>query len=167
MRLARWGIAITVLATLGCAGSRLEEGVFHSARGYRVAVPGPDWMVANDDRTELTLRNRTVPAAMLAHATCGNAPSRTPLPTLTFQLVASLRDRTVLERGDGALDGLPAQHTILEGRPGPDAEPVRVETWVARDPRCIYDLAYAASPAIFDTWRPDFQRFVETFTRTP
>lgn len=158
---------MTMLATLGCAGSRLEEGVFRSSRGYRIVVPGPAWVVANEDGTELTLRNRTAPAAMLANATCEEAPARSALPTLTFQLLASVRERRVLAGGEAALDGLPAQYTVVEGRGDRDSAPVRVEAWVASDRRCVYDLAYAAAPGVFDEWRPDFRRFVETFARTP
>lgn len=158
---------MTILATVGCAGSRLEEGVFRSSRGYRVVVPGPAWVVANEDGSELTLRHRTAPAAMLANATCEGATARGALPALTLQLIASVRERTVIARGEGTVDGLPAQYTVLEGRLERGAERVRVEAWVARDRRCVYDLAYAAAPAAFEQWRPDFRRFVETFARTP
>ena len=52
---------------------------------------------------------------------------------------------------------------IRDGQLGARDAPVRVEAYVLKDTRCVYDFAYAASPATFETWRADFQRLVESF----
>jgi hypothetical protein len=40
---------------------------------------------------------------------------------------------------------------------------VRVETYVLKDARCVYDFAYVAPPASFEAWRAEFRRLVESF----
>ena len=68
------------------------------------------------------------------------------------------RDRVTLERGDVEVNGRLAAHTVLDGQLGSRDAPVRVEAYVLKDARCVYDFAYAAPPASFETWRADFQR---------
>ena len=61
-----------IVALAGCgAGRRIENGVYHSTKGYRVTVPGADWVVADASRADLELRHRDGAAAMLANAQCG------------------------------------------------------------------------------------------------
>ena len=40
----------------GCAGRRLDNGVYRSEHGYRVTVPGPDWKVVESSGADLELR---------------------------------------------------------------------------------------------------------------
>ena len=56
--------AVIVLA--GCAtGPRIENGIYHSAKGYRVTMPGADWSVAGESKADLQLRHQDGMAAML------------------------------------------------------------------------------------------------------
>jgi len=59
-----------VLALTACAGRRIENGVYHSTKGYRVTLPGADWAVAAESKADLELRHQDGMAAMLAHAEC-------------------------------------------------------------------------------------------------
>src|SRR5262249_56018020 len=54
----------------GCAGRRLQDGVYRSEHGFRVTVPGPGWRVVDGSRAELELRRADGEAGMLAHPTC-------------------------------------------------------------------------------------------------
>ena len=65
---------------------------------------------------------------------------------------------------DVTVAGRPARHAVIEGRHQEAREPMRVELYVMRDGRCVYDFLYAAPPAAHDAGRPDFERFVTTFT---
>ena len=49
-----------VIAFTGCAGRRIENGVYHSDKGYRLTLPGPDWSVAADSKADLELRQRAL-----------------------------------------------------------------------------------------------------------
>ncbi len=156
------GVAAAGLVA-GCAGRRIEGGIFHSPKGYRVALPGEEWTVAEKSASDLELRHRTAPAAMLANAQCGGrAPARS-LDVLSRHLLIGLQSRTAVERGEISVRGRRAAHTVLDGRLSAKDEPVRVETYVMKDERCVYDFAYAAPPRFFETWRAAFQRFVESF----
>ena len=156
------GIGIALVAG-GCAGTRLADGVFHSAKGYRVAVPGPDWQVVSRTRADLELRHRVEPAGMLVKASCDGVSTRADLKALARHLLAGLRDRVVVSAGEISLNGKVAHHAVLDGRADDGEDPVRVELYVMRDARCVYDLLYVAPPASFDDWRPAFARLVESF----
>ena len=156
------GVAAAGLVA-GCAGRRIEGGVYHSPKGYRVALPGGEWTVAEESGSDLELRHRTAPAAMLANAQCGGrAPARS-LDIFSRHLLIGLRSRTAVERGEVSVGGRRAAHTVLDARLSAKDAPVRVETYVMKDERCVYDFAYAAPPRSFETWRAAFRRFVESF----
>ena len=151
------------LVVAGCAGRRIEAGVFHSAKGYRVGVPGGEWTVANESRADLELRHRTEPAGMLVNASCDAGAPRAGPAVLARHLLSGLRDRTVISTEEIVVDGRVTRHSVVEGRLGREDDPVTLEVYVMRDARCVYDFLYAAPPASFPRWEGEFQRFVGTF----
>jgi hypothetical protein len=160
----RLAVAVVLAAGLGgCATARIEDGVFHSARGYRVALPGPEWRVATDGRAELDLRHRAVAAGMLANAVCDRTAARQSAGVLARHVLVGLRDRAVLERATVSLGGRPALRTVVEGRPESGGDRVRVEAWVLTDGRCVFDLLYVARVDVFETGWADFRRLVASF----
>ena len=58
------------------------------------------------------------------------------------------------------MHGEVARHAVIDGRVG---EPVRLELYVMRDERCLYDFLYVAPPEAFDAERPAFERLVHEF----
>ena len=151
-------------AIAGCAGKRIEHGIFHSPKGYRIAIPGNGWMVTPDSRADLELRRPPGRLGMLVNAACYPESLKSSLPILERHLLSGLRDRRVVTAEDVTVAGRPARHAVVEGRWRDEAVPVRVELYVMRDGRCVYDFLYAASPASFEAARPEFERFVETFS---
>ena len=79
--------------------------------------------------------------------------------------VVGLRARDTLENGLARVGGLLAAHAVLEAQVTGEDERVRVEAYVLKDDRCVYDLVYVAPTSVFAERRPDFQRFVESFVR--
>jgi hypothetical protein len=157
------GVAVVVVAA-GCAGKRFENGMFHSGSGYRVALPGPAWVVAEGGQAELELRHRAVPAGMLVNAACDGAATGRSFAVLTRHLLIGLRDRTVLASDEVGVNGQRAGRTVVEGRLAGRDQRVRVEAYVLKDGRCVYDLLYVAPPEAFDALRADFEAFVQSFT---
>jgi hypothetical protein len=156
--------AIAALAlAAGCAGRRLEHGVFHSSKGYRVTVPGPDWAVAEQSPADLELRHRGGGAGMLVHAACEGPAARRPPGLLTRRLLVGLRDRTVIERGEVSVDGRHGLRTVVEAQGETEGPRLKIETLTVTDARCAYDLIYAAPVQTFERWRADFDRFVASF----
>jgi hypothetical protein len=144
---------LALLGVSGCAAARIEGGVFHSPKGYRVTLP-ERWQAAADGRADLELRRPTSRSAMLVNATCeGKAPGR-PLAVLARHLLFGLERREILEQRETVLAGRPALRVALEGRL--DGEPVRVEAYVVKGERCVYDLLHVAPPAEFDAGRREF-----------
>jgi hypothetical protein len=154
---------MAALALGGCAGTRIENGVFHSRSGFRVTLPGPEWRVTDDERAEIALRHRQEPAALAASATCDPRVARRPVGLLERHLLLGLRDRRVIERDESPVNGFAAAHAVIEGRMRDSDERVRIEAYVLRSARCVYDLLYVAAPAAFDAERPAFRRLVDTF----
>ena len=147
----------------GCAVQRIDNGVYHSPKGYRVEIPGSQWAPVVESPADLELRHRASAAAMAANATCGAATARRPSSALARQLLIGVRDRTVIEHGEIQVAGRPAVHAVLDGRLTGAEDHVRIETLVLKDDRCVYDLMYAAPSAAFAELRSDFARFVESF----
>ena len=154
-------VAFSVLA--GCAGRRLHDGVYRSEHGFRVTVPGPAWEVVDRSRAELELRRTDGAAGMLAHATCRPEAARRDFGLLERHLLLGLRDRATLEEGEADVAGRRAAHRVVEGRPRDGEERMRIESYVLKDARCVYDLLYVAPPEDFDGGREDFRRFVASF----
>ena len=160
-------VAALVLTGCATAGPRVENGVFRAPDLFRVAVPGPEWVVAPQGRADLELHHRAGAAGMFVNAECGNPAARTAVDVaaLARRLLVGMRDHDVLENGAATLDGAPALRALVEARVGGRKDAVRLEVYVMKDARCVYDLVYAAPPAEFAAGQPDFQRFVESFAR--
>jgi hypothetical protein len=152
-----------VTALAGCAGRRLQDGVFRSEHGYRVSVPGPDWVIVDESPADLELRRTDGQAGMLAAATCQPLTTRQRYADLGRHLLLGLRERETLEDGEASLAGYRGVHMIVEGRMRGSRERVRIESYTLKDDRCVYDLLYVAPPATFDASRADFERFVGSF----
>ena len=154
-----------VIAFTGCAGRRIENGVYHSDKGYRLILPGSDWSVAADSKADLELRHQDGLAAMLANAECDDRAKSRSAGLLLGQLLIGLHDRATIEQNEVSVNGQQALHRVLDGRVAADGAPTRIEAYVLKDQGCVYDFAYAAPPASFEAWRADFRRFVESFAK--
>jgi hypothetical protein len=157
--------AVASLALAGCAGTRIASGTFHSSKGYRLTVPGPEWAPTLRGDADLELRHHPEPARMLVNASCEDVPSHAPLEVLMRHLLVGLQHRTVILRETVMVDGRPAQHSLLAGQAADADDPVRVEAYVVRDGRCVYDFLYAAPEGSFGVWQADFRQLVGTFAR--
>ena len=153
-----------VIALAGCgAGRRIDNGVYHSTKGYRVTVPGVDWVVAEQSEADLELRHHDGTAAMLANAQCDDRARTRGADLLLGQLLIGIRDRATIEQEEVSVNGQRAVRRVLDGRLDPDDTPTRIEVYVLKDGRCVYDFVYAAPPTSFDAGRAEFRRFVESF----
>ena len=66
-----WLVVLAVVPLVsGCAVKRIENGVYHSSKGYRVTTPSPQWLLVNDSPADLELRHRSASAGMATHAVC-------------------------------------------------------------------------------------------------
>jgi hypothetical protein len=153
-----------VIALTACAGRRIENGVYHSPKGYRITLPGPDWSVAEESRADLELRHHDGAAAMLANAQCDDRAHARSADLLLGHLLIGIRGRATIDQTEVSVNGRQAMHRVLDGRLDGDETSTRIEVYVMKDDRCVYDFLYAAPPAAFETWRADFRRFVESFT---
>ena len=153
-----------MLAAAGCAASgRIEEGRFRSSKGYRVQLPENGWTVTGENGADLVLRRDGAAAEMIVNASCDETLRSRSHEILARHLLMGLRHRTVVERGEAVVSGRAARHVVLEA----DADGggrVRVDAYVVKDDRCVYDFLYAAPAATFEAGRGEFQRLVESFT---
>ncbi|PYM90502.1 MAG: hypothetical protein DME08_23330, partial [Candidatus Rokuibacteriota bacterium] len=147
MRQGRRPFLIVAAALIaGCASHRVDPGVFHSAKGYRVTMPGSGWTMISDGHADLELRDVTDRAGILVHAECDARRASRPLAFLERRLLHGLTQRTTVERGEATVDGHRAAHTVLEAANGRTGSRMKIETFVVTDGRCVYDLIYAADP---------------------
>ena len=163
----RTGAAVATALVLGAcatAGPRVENGIFRAPGLFRAAMPGPEWTVTTS-KAELELRYRGSRAGILANAECGEDIARRDLPALARRLFVGLRGRQVLQNGTVTVAGAPALHAVVEAGVSGDDERMRMEAYVVKDARCVFDLVYVAPADDFAARRADFQRFVDSFVR--
>ncbi|MBI4588133.1 MAG: hypothetical protein HY725_04800 [Candidatus Rokubacteria bacterium] len=136
--------------------------MFYSPRGYRVTLPvAQGWEVAADGRADLELRRPASQAGILLNATCEGKAQTRPLTVLARHLTFGIQGKEVLEQAELTVAGHRAFRVLLQGRL--DDAPVRVEAYVVKGQRCVYDLAYVAPPAEFVGGVEDFRAFVRSF----
>jgi hypothetical protein len=157
----RLGALAGLLLLTACSADRIEQGVFHSHKGYEVVIPGGDWQVAADGRADLVLRHASEQAGMLADATCRGGAATRPLSALSRQLFFGLIDRSVVEEEPVAVGGRQGVRTVVRGHRS--GATLRVEAIVLKDERCVYDFLYVAPEEHFEAGRPQFRTFVESF----
>jgi hypothetical protein len=121
------------------------------------------WKIVDRSRAELELRRADGAAGMLAHATCRPETVRRDFGLLERHLLLGLRDRATLEDDETDVGGRRAVHLVVEGRARDGDERMRIESYVLKDARCVYDLLYVAQADEFDGGRADFRRFVQSF----
>jgi hypothetical protein len=149
------------LLLAGCAGDRIESGVFHSVKGYQVGLPGDGWRVEPTEKADLELAREAPPAGMLTDATCGSAALARPLPVLVRHLTFGLSDRTTVVSDTWTVGGRPAAHRVIRGKR--DGAEVLVEAVVLKGERCVHDFLYVAPAGSFEDGRPAFSAFVHSF----
>jgi hypothetical protein len=156
------GPALMLLVVAGCAtGSHIDQGVFHSAKGYRVTLPTDGWTVEPGSRADLSLKSAALPGGMLVDATCqGREPSR-PLDVLTRHLTFGLTHRDVVETGTTTVAGHEAARSVVRGTA--DGRDVTVEAVVLRAEPCVHDFLYVAPTGVFGSGRPAFRALVDSF----
>ena len=157
-------IAVCVVAA-GCAttGGRIESGVFHSAKGYRVTLPPRGWTVDPTSRADLALQGDAKSGGMLVDATCGGREAARPLDVLARHLTFGLTKRDVIENGTPTVAGQDAAHSVVRGMA--DGREVTVEALVVRTGSCVHDFLYVAPSGAFEAGRPAFRAMVESFSR--
>jgi hypothetical protein len=151
------------LLLAGCSASRVENGMFHSSKGYQVRLPANGWRVEPDAEADLQLRRDAPAGGMLVNATCEGQPLRQSLPLLTRHLTFGLKNRRTVETHTGELGGQPAEHVVVRGTM--DGMEIAVEAVVLKTPRCVHDFLYVAPVGDFEAGRGDFNAFVESFAK--
>lgn len=151
-------VAVTACAT---ATGRVENGVYHSARGYRVTLPATGWTVDPSPRADLALQGEARSGGMLVDATCDGRETGRSLDVLARHLTFGLTKRDVLENGTTSVGGREAAHSVVRGMA--DGLDVTVEAVVMRVERCIHDFLYVAPTGAFEAGRPAFRALVESF----
>jgi hypothetical protein len=155
-------VAVVALTTASCAtvAGRVENGVFHSAKGYRVTLPVDGWRVEASLRADLTLQNEAGPGGMVVDATCGGRETSRPLDVLARHLTFGLTRRDVVESSTSTVAGHQAMHSVIRGRA--DGRDLTVEAVVVRVEPCVHDFLYVAPTGAFDSGRPAFRAVVES-----
>jgi hypothetical protein len=159
-------LAAALLAACATATGRIENGMFHSPKGYRVTLPPTGWRVESGPRADLALQSEARSGGgMLVDATCGGREPARPLDVLTRHLTFGLTRRDVQENGAVTVGGREGAHSVVRGLA--EGIDVTVEAVVVRAEPCVHDFLYAAPSEAFDAGRPAFRAVVESFVLEP
>lgn len=159
--MSRAAVLGLLLLHAGCSAARIENGTFHSPKGYQVGVPRDGWRVEPDAAADLRLERTVTPGAMLVDASCGGRELDRSLGVLARHLTFGLTDRRTVESDTWTVDGRSAAHRVIRGRR--DGVEVTVEAVVLKGERCVHDFLYVAPPGEFEDGRRDFRLLVESF----
>ena len=100
---------------------------------------------------------------MLVHASCEPRLASQPVDSLRRAILAGFSGRDVQLHEAATVAGREAAHMVADGWASrPDAR-VRLELFVVKGDRCVYDLAYVAPLDDFARWQVEFQRLVGSF----
>jgi hypothetical protein len=152
---------LAFLAGCAAATGRIENGIYHSAKGYRVTLPASGWKVEHGPQADLSLQGGAGPAGMLVDATCAGRESSRSLDVLARHLTFGLTRREVIETGTTTVAGHEAARSVVRGQA--DGRDVTVEALVVRAEPCVHDFLYVAPSVAFDAGRPAFRALVESF----
>jgi hypothetical protein len=159
-------IAVSIVATAcATATGRVENGVYHSAKGYRVTLPVSGWTVDPGPRADLALQGAASSGGMLVDATCDGRETARSLDVLARHLTFGLTKRDVIEQGTTSVGGREAAHSVVRGMA--EGRDVTVEAMVMRADPCVHDFLYVAPTGAFEAGRPAFRALVESFSREP
>ena len=160
----RGAVGIGVALILGgCAGRQAFDAAYQSSKGYRLTLPGPDWQSVSDGRADVELRHREALAGILVHASCEARLADQPVDALRRAILAGFSGRDVHVQETTTVAGREAAHVVADGWATRPEARVRLELFVVKGDRCVYDLAYVAPPDDFARWQPEFQRLVGSF----
>ena len=154
-------LAVGLLAGCASATGRVETGVFHSAKGYRVTLPGAGWTVERGPAADLSLQADRGAGGMLVDATCAGRERARSLDVLARHLTFGLTRREVVESGTVTVAGREAARSVVRGQA--DGREVTVEALVMRAEPCVHDFLYVAPTGAFDAGRPAFAALVASF----
>jgi hypothetical protein len=155
-------IAVGVVATAcATATGRIESGVYHSAKGYRVTLPPDGWTVDPIARADLALQDAARSGGMLVDATCDGRETARSLDVLKRHLTFGLTKRDVIENGTTTVGGREAARSVVRGVT--DGREVTVEAVVMRAEPCVHDFLYVAPSGAFEAGRPAFRALIESF----
>ena len=154
-------VACLLATACATATGRVENGVYHSAKGYRVTLPASGWAVDPTPRADLALQGEARSGGMLVDATCGGRETARSLEVLSRHLTFGLTKRDVIENGTTSVGGREAAHSVVRGMAG--GRDVTVEAVVMRAEPCIHDFLYVAPTGAFEAGRPAFRALVESF----
>ena len=152
---------VALLAGCATATGRIENGVYHSAKGYRVTLPASGWKVDRGPRADLSLQDEAGPGGMLVDATCAGRERARSLDVLARHLTFGLTRREVVESGTVTVAGREAARSVVRGQA--DGREVTVEALVMRAEPCVHDFLYVAPTGAFDAGRPAFAALVASF----
>ncbi|MBI2902617.1 MAG: hypothetical protein HYY12_03380 [Candidatus Methylomirabilis oxyfera] len=156
--------ALALLVLTACAGGKIVDGVFvDEARGFKVPVLSDGWRRFEAEGVEIAFRADPGGQVAALVVEC-EGQQAVPLQILSRRLFFGIGAKRVIAQEQVSLNGTEAIHTLLEGRVK-DAE-VMVSSYVAKDATCVYDLIYAADPAVFEERLPEFERFVNGWILT-
>jgi len=109
-------LAVGLLAGCASATGRVENGVFHSAKGYRVTLPAAGWTVERGPAADLSLQADRGAGGMLVDATCAGRERARSLDVLARHLTFGLTRREVVESGTVTVAGREAARSVVRGQ---------------------------------------------------
>ena len=161
-------VLLTALGGLlaGCAAARTRadgRAIVVSRKGYRV-VPPPGWEPIASTNADVALRQPTLGAGLMAHATCDGKTARRTLPVLVRHLRFGLRDVHDLDEAPVEVAGHRGLRSRFTARL--DGVLVAVGADTLEERGCVYDLVVVAPPEQLRAAAEDFERFAASFALT-
>lgn len=157
----RWLAFTLLLASGGCAGSSLRNGVYQDDQArYRIGQ-----LPAGFERVELAdgdlAFHRRGDGTISVNATCTDYED-VPLPALVNHLLFETTERRFLIEETVTLDGRAARHVLVQAEL--DGVPIELELYVMKRDGCVIDLAHVRTPAASAASRELFRAFVARFS---
>jgi len=146
-------LLLMVIVLVGCPK--------RSPARYDFAPPPVEWAPMKAKDGTLLFRRQSPEMGIMVFPTCDRYLSA-PLAPLSRDLFLGFRNKRVIKRGAAKVGGKEAHFVIMECTL--EGTPVKVKAYTLKARRCIYDVAYFATPEKFNVGLETFEKFVQNFT---
>jgi hypothetical protein len=149
-----------LMSVVSCVSVNIGPKPGERSKGVEYNAPEKPYDKLKDTRADSAWQNTVNGNSISYFSTC-NDPADPPLETVARDLFSELRDMIVIRENSKPFNSREALDMEVEGKV--DGVPTRVRAVIFKKNGCTYTLSHIGVPRAFESDRPKFQTFIESF----
>lgn len=145
----------------GCATTQIRDGIFSPSHGnYAIHVPNDRWEPIRLHKEDITLWNKQYNASIAIIST-DRENKKSSLELFANRLFIGMQNKRIVAREPVLINDYQAIRTILTGEI--DNFTLKIDSFIIKTDKKVYDLVYWVSPEFFHYLHDDFLNMIKTF----